>query len=189
MLTRTLPIDASIVFNLCHGTIDLTSCYDDGSSCWEVGVPPIRFEQLAPMSVIKGHGGIAFAVCMAGYDAVDATGNRLSHSTTDYTCLAETSNAQAPTCSTPDEGAAVVKKAYAEYPDSAIAQHAAGTTSIDLTIDAQGNVAGTNVYGTSGNAALDRAALDAANASLFAPGVRQCNAIPSHYLFRVTFNA
>lgn len=75
-----------------------------------------------------------------------------------------------------------------DYPDLARQQGAAGATQVRVTLDARGTVAATAIYRSSGNAALDNAALVAARASSYAAAVENFVRVGGSYLFRAEFS-
>ena len=60
-------------------------------------------------------------------------------------------------------------------------------TKVRVDLDAGGNVVAVTVYESSGSMELDRAALNAARASSYAPEERNCQDISGSYLFTVNF--
>lgn len=77
-----------------------------------------------------------------------------------------------PACENPHVDATVVKEAQAEYPETA---------------RQVGAVVGTSIYKSSGNAALDEAAIAAAGESTYRPEMIDCKAAPGTYLFHADF--
>jgi TonB family protein len=97
--------------------------------------------------------------------------------------------APAPACSEPN---AEAKTINAVSPDRTASDFDAGTNAtamIKVDLDAGGNVTGVSVYASTGSMELDRAALDAARESTYAPEMRDCQAVPGSYLFKVEFSS
>jgi TonB family protein len=96
--------------------------------------------------------------------------------------------AAARTCSEPNREAVVTKAQQPDYPQSAkplgLGPVTAETT---VTIDPSGNIVGAHVYKSSGNQAIDDAALQAASRSKYAPKLVNCEAVTGFYLFRADF--
>jgi len=93
-----------------------------------------------------------------------------------------------PACSNPNVEA---KTVVAVAPERTTDDFSAGTNStamIKVDLDANGRVTGASVYASTGSLELDRAALDAARASTYAPEMRDCQAVPGSYLFKVEFS-
>jgi TonB family protein len=82
----------------------------------------------------------------------------------------------------------VTKAQQPDYPQSAKPLGLGPVTvQIEVTIDASGNLAGAHVYKSSGNAAIDQAALQAASGSKYSPRLVNCQAVTGYYLFRSDF--
>jgi protein TonB len=93
-----------------------------------------------------------------------------------------------PQCANPNEDASIRGTAVEpDYPDIARQQGAVGTTNIKVTLDANGNVTDAEVFKSSGNAALDNAALKAAKATEYTAETVNCVKTPGSYLFRADF--
>ncbi len=92
-----------------------------------------------------------------------------------------------PSCAVPNKEAATTRAVQPDYPDIARQQGAAGTTQVKVSLSATGAVLGTAVYRSSGNAALDSAALAAARASAYSPEIENCERVPGSYLFQADF--
>ena len=90
-----------------------------------------------------------------------------------------------PACSAPDVAARVVTVDSPNTPDDQQGTNATAKIRVDL--DADGNVLGVSVYESAGSMELDRAALQAARASRYAPEEKDCKKIPGSYLFTVDF--
>jgi protein TonB len=94
-----------------------------------------------------------------------------------------------PACPTPNAEAALKgQAAEPEYPAAAREQGAAGTTEVKVTLDSTGDPTDVAVYRSSGFAALDRAALEAARASRYTAAVVDCAKVAGEYLFTVEFD-
>ncbi len=97
-------------------------------------------------------------------------------------------DAPGPACSEPNIEA---KTIAAVSPDQSASGFAAGnsaTAMIKVDLDATGRVTGVSVYASTGSLELDRAAMDAARQSTYAPEMRDCQAVPGSYLFKVEFS-
>jgi TonB family protein len=98
-----------------------------------------------------------------------------------------TSLAQA-TCAQPFREAVVTKPQAPIYPQSAKALNLGLLSSVvEVTVDATGKVAAASIYKSSGNAAVDESALQAANATSYAPKLVNCQAVAGRYLFKALF--
>ena len=93
-----------------------------------------------------------------------------------------------PVCSQPDHAATVTKVVQPIYPNSAAAS-GEGYTSVQvmITIDPSGKIVDSHIYRSSGNAAVDESAQQAALHSQYAPKVVDCTAVTGRYLFRADF--
>ncbi len=174
-----------VVYNLCDGTINLAGCYIDGSSCWVYGVPPLRTEQLPPMSVINAHHGVHFYPCERGYDAVDPNGQPLTRYAASYHCAAEGAAVVEPPCTVTDAPARTIQVPHVDDPEP---QSGFLDVRIIVSLNADGSVSGAAVQHPSEWPADDREALRVAEQSLYAPRVKNCQGVPSDYLFVVEFN-
>ena len=67
----------------------------------------------------------------------------------------------------------LVREARPDYPEMARSAGIEGKVVISMVVDTLGNVASADVYATSGNAMLDRAAVEAAYKCGFAPGYQR----------------
>jgi protein TonB len=92
-----------------------------------------------------------------------------------------------PACSAPDVPAKTLVTQPPIEPEDARAQGLGGTAKIRVDLDALGNVMSASVYESTGSMELDRAALDAARQSRYAPEQRDCKAVSGSYLFNVEF--
>jgi TonB family protein len=91
-------------------------------------------------------------------------------------------------CPEPNRDAIIIKAEEPEYPQSA-KPLGLGPVSvqIEVTIDPSGNIVEPHVYKSSGNQAIDEAALHAASGSKYAPKLVNCQAVAGKYLFRSDF--
>ena len=91
-------------------------------------------------------------------------------------------------CSEPDRNAVVIKAQEPEYPKSAQSLRLGSVSvEIEVTIDPSGNLVGAHVYKSSGNRAIDEAALAAASGSKYSSKIVNCRAVTGDYLFRSDF--
>ncbi|HEY8298034.1 MAG TPA: TonB family protein [Candidatus Baltobacteraceae bacterium] len=97
-----------------------------------------------------------------------------------------TSNAPAaPNCS---RQASVLHAVAPVYPDSEVnAGRGVESALIKITLDAGGKVVKTSVYQSTGSAAFDRAALDAASASSYQAGEVDCRPVGGTFLYHAVF--
>ncbi len=91
-------------------------------------------------------------------------------------------------CAEPNREATVTKPEQPEYPQSAKSL-GLGPVSVQIaiTVDASGNVVDAHVDKSSGNAAIDEAALRAASGSKYSPKLVNCQEVAGKYLFRSDF--
>jgi protein TonB len=94
-----------------------------------------------------------------------------------------------PQCANPNESATTTNAVSPDFPDSAREAGAEGSTQVLVSLDAAGNVLNATVYKSAGNIQLDRAAIDAAKASKYAPEVVNCVKTAGTYIFRADFTA
>jgi|GEM_PF-5545061 len=92
-----------------------------------------------------------------------------------------------PKCTYPYRSALAIKKASANYPESARAQHASGRVMVIVTLATDGSVVAVKVYLGSGTQALDDEAMRAAANSTYAPETFRCEALSGSYTFVVDF--
>lgn len=90
-----------------------------------------------------------------------------------------------PACSAPDVPARTLVTQQAIAPEDAAGY--TGTAKVRVDLDASGNVVGAGIYTSTGSMQLDRAAVQAARASRYAPEQRDCKNVPGSYLFVVDF--
>jgi len=93
----------------------------------------------------------------------------------------------APSCTAPDIAAHVVNTATAETPEVAQEQGVTGTTQVEVSIGPDGRITAASIYRSSGDQALDNAALAAARQSTYKADIRDCEAVAGSYLFTVVF--
>jgi protein TonB len=94
----------------------------------------------------------------------------------------------APACSDPNVEA---KTRVTVSPDAPLSAYGAGadvTAMIKVDLDASGRILGVSVYRSAGSLELDQAAMQAARQSTYAPEMRDCQAVPGSYLFKVEFS-
>ena len=91
----------------------------------------------------------------------------------------------APQCDVPNREIAVIKYVGAEYPDSA-RDLGLGPVSVlvRVTVGADGRVEAATIYKSSGNMAIDRASIRAAQQTLYSPKVVDCVAVRSDGVIR-----
>jgi protein TonB len=92
-----------------------------------------------------------------------------------------------PACAQPHVDAVVTRPADPEYPELARQQGVTGVTQVRVTLTETGGVSDAEVYKSSGNALLDRAAVTAAKQSSYAPEIDNCVKVSGSYLFRAEF--
>lgn len=92
-----------------------------------------------------------------------------------------------PACSAPDVAAKTLVTESPDVPQDPSGQGYTGTAKVKVDLDASGNVLGTSIYESTGSMELDRAALDAARSSRYAPEERDCKNVSGSYLFTVDF--
>ena len=92
-----------------------------------------------------------------------------------------------PACAQPHVDATVIKPVEPDYPDIARQQGATGTVHVKVTLSTGGDVTAASVYKSSGNPALDEAAVKAAQGSSYSPEIDNCQPIAGSYLFRADF--
>lgn len=90
-------------------------------------------------------------------------------------------------CANPNAPAHVIQAVDPVYPDAAAQAHVYGTVLVAVTLSDTGAVVSTTVSQSSGNQALDAAALHAAQASEYAPDLINCRPVGGTYIFRAIF--
>lgn len=91
-------------------------------------------------------------------------------------------------CTEPFREATVTSPVVPDYPDYARTLGQYGTSIVQIAINADGSVAGTTVFGSSGYDLLDKAVLRAAQTSTYEPARSYCRPVPGTYLFVTTFD-
>ncbi|MGA3036970.1 MAG: energy transducer TonB [Vulcanimicrobiaceae bacterium] len=81
----------------------------------------------------------------------------------------------------------MIKKVTPAMPEIAIREGASGTVQIKVELDETGRLVAASVVSSSHNAALDEAALGAAQHSTYAATILNCKPVSGAYLFVVTF--
>ena len=102
--------------------------------------------------------------------------------------LAATLAAQllAAACEYPDKDAKVLVAQPPNLSDSWLKKaHPKGEALVDVELDPQGKVVKTKIAKSSGNATVDKAAIEAARTSTYAPATRNCQGVPGRYLYQV----
>lgn len=120
--------------------------------------------------------------------------NGVSSGITGATGISPTSDATTdaattgPTCSNPNQAAAVIDAISPSYPDSA-RDLGLGKVAVlvQVTIDAQGRLLDAKIYQSSNNAAIDLAALRAARQTTYAPRIANCTPMEGTYIFHADF--
>ena len=115
---------------------------------------------------------------LAGAIAIAALGLTTSYAWADQ---------QLPTCSAPDQPAAVLTSAVPDYPEIARLQGAAGSALVQVEIAPSGVPQHVTIARSSGNEYLDREALRAVLASHFTPAMSDCTPSAARYLYEVEF--
>jgi periplasmic protein TonB len=93
-----------------------------------------------------------------------------------------------PACSNPDVEAAVLNAVQPDYPESARDLGLGEVTAeIKVTVGSSGNLEAAAIYKSSGNSAVDQAALRAARQSSYSPKIVNCEPAAGDYLFRADF--
>jgi TonB family protein len=91
-------------------------------------------------------------------------------------------------CPQPNREAMVTKAQEPDYPQSAKPLGLGPVTvQIEVTIDPSGNIVEARVYKSSGNQAIDEAALKAASGSKYSAKLINCQTVTADYLFRSDF--
>jgi len=91
-------------------------------------------------------------------------------------------------CSISNSPATTLRASQPVYPDAARILHAGGVAAVRLNIGPDGGLIATELVKSTGNKALDQAALNAAENSIYAPGIVNCRPVAGHYIFKVTFD-
>ncbi len=120
---------------------------------------------------------------MGGGDSLAGAGN---NATATFTPTA--SPTPKPACDRPNVEARTLTVVEPDMPTIAVQEGATGEVGIRVDLSATGSVVGTAIERSSGNAALDAAARDAAQRSTFAPEIDDCMARGGTCLFHVDFS-
>lgn len=93
-------------------------------------------------------------------------------------------------CASPDHLSTAVKPVQPDYPESAMSLNL-GYVSVQIlvTIEPSGSIAHAEIYKSSNNMAIDAAALQAARASTYAPGMVLCKPTYGSYIFKADFRS
>jgi TonB family protein len=90
-----------------------------------------------------------------------------------------------PACAAPDVSATVINPVQAEYPASfRDLSFGPATVEVEVTVGPAGNLLGTRVVKSSGNAFIDDAAVRAARESTYSPRLVNCQPTQGNYLLR-----
>lgn len=92
-----------------------------------------------------------------------------------------------PACSQPDVPARTIDAVSPSTPDDAAGVE--GTAEVAVTLDATGRVVSARIYRSTNDLRLDRAAINAARQSTYAPALVDCLPSGGEYLFRVDFQS
>jgi protein TonB len=92
-------------------------------------------------------------------------------------------------CIVHDEPARIVEAAAADYPPLAQMAGLHGTAVIRLDLTDTGHIAHASVMTSSGSDILDRAALEAVDATSYAPETQSCTPVAGTYAVEVDFPA
>lgn len=97
-------------------------------------------------------------------------------------------DAPGPACSDPNVEARTISAVSPDQTASGFTADTNATAMIKVDLDANGSVTGVSVYASTGSLELDRAAMEAARESTYAPETRDCRPVPGSYLFKVQFS-
>jgi TonB family protein len=92
-------------------------------------------------------------------------------------------------CAVPNAPASATQKVTPDMPEIARQMGASGTAQVKVTLDANGAVTAASIQTSTHNAALDKAALQAAQQSKYTPDIVNCVKTPGSYLYVVTFES
>lgn len=92
-----------------------------------------------------------------------------------------------PACAVPNASAQTTQKVTPDMPEIARQMGASGTAQVKVSLDANGNVTNASIYTSTHNAALDKAAVQAAQQSKYRPDIVNCVPTAGSYLYVVTF--
>lgn len=145
--------------------------------------PPMHPPHLPPDVSTKGPSQVAYTPGPVGTPVVNDGG--------DATSAPATSAPSAPTptpkpaCSAPDVPAKAIDAIAPETPPDSPEATAIAKVKVDL--DASGAVTNAAIFESTGYAQLDRAAIEAARESRYAPEEKDCKNVAGSYLFDVYF--
>jgi periplasmic protein TonB len=94
-----------------------------------------------------------------------------------------------PACAVPNAPATATNKVTPDMPEIARQMGASGTAQVKVTLDANGAVLSATIATSTHNSALDRAAIQAAQQSKYAPEIDNCVKTGGSYLYVVTFES
>lgn len=92
-----------------------------------------------------------------------------------------------PACAVPNAAAVATNPVTPDMPEIARQMGASGTAQVQVSLDANGSVTAAKIYTSTHNAALDKAAIQAAQQSKYRPDIVNCVPTAGNYLFKVTF--
>jgi periplasmic protein TonB len=92
-----------------------------------------------------------------------------------------------PACAVPNAPAVATNKVTPDMPEIARQMGASGTAQVKVTLDANGNVTAASIQTSTHNAALDKAAVQAAQQSKYKAEIDNCVPTAGNYLYVVTF--
>ena len=94
-----------------------------------------------------------------------------------------------PQCQTPFKDATMTSQVAPEYPESAKEANLGPVVVIvKLTLSPSASVLSTSIISSSGNSAIDQAALLAARQSSYSPKIEDCKPVEGSYSFRASFD-
>jgi periplasmic protein TonB len=108
--------------------------------------------------------------------------------TTPATQAATTNTPSSAVSNTATTSATPINTPAPDYPAAAMRQGAGGTVQVKLSIAANGSVSQLDIVKTSGNRALDRAALSALRRWTFQPATQNGQPVSSEVVVPITFN-
>ncbi|MBV9270074.1 MAG: TonB family protein [Candidatus Eremiobacteraeota bacterium] len=91
-------------------------------------------------------------------------------------------------CAAPYMDATALVPVTPEFPTNARYIGKVATTLVRVRLSANGEVDDASIQQSSGNTAIDDAAMQAARATLYFPKIMNCHRLPGTYLFRATFS-
>ena len=90
-------------------------------------------------------------------------------------------------CASPNMPAQVAGDAFFQMPTIAAEQGVAGSATVKIALNANGSLLSHEIFASSGNAWLDRAALQSARMTRFSAETRDCERVGGTYLYAVQF--